>query len=161
MVAGYMRMIESEDEGGDAEIADVFKGFEDFVPALVAVLVGFIIVLIGYVMCILLRLLIMAIVPTATCSVAMGEKDGINALKQAWNAVKGNLQGAFLCMLVLGILGKLGLMPVLALATVYSGLLVALALSGRRLPTARYSHARLAVGRCYPAVFWLLRLYTL
>ena len=109
MMVGYMRMIKIQDEGGKAEIADVFKGFEDFVPSLLAVLVGSIIVSIGYLLCILPGLLIMAIVPTAAYLVAAGEKDGIHALKRAWNAVKDNLLGAFLCMLVLGIIGNLGL----------------------------------------------------
>ncbi len=109
MMVGYMRMIKNEAEGGKAEIADVFKGFEDFVPSLLAVLVGSIIVSIGYMLCILPGLLIMAIVPTAAYLVAMGEKDGIHALKRAWNAVKNNLLSAFLCMLVLGIIGNLGL----------------------------------------------------
>ena len=109
MVVGYMKMLKSEDEGRKPEIADVFKGFEDFVPALLAILVGSIIVSIGYLLCILPGLLLMAIVPTAAYLVACGEKDGINALKRAWTAVKGNLLGAFLCMLILGIIGNLGL----------------------------------------------------
>lgn len=109
MMVGYMRMVKIQDEGGKAEIADVFKGFEDFVPALVAVLVGSIIVSIGYLLCILPGLLLMAIVPTAAYLVATGEKDGIQALQRAWNTVKDNLLGAFLCMLVLGIIGNLGL----------------------------------------------------
>ena len=109
MMVGYMRMIKIQEEGGKAEIADVFKGFEDFVPALVAVLVGSIIVSIGFVLCILPGLLLMAIVPTAAYLVATGEKDGIQALQRAWKTVKDNLLGAFLCMLVLGIIGNLGL----------------------------------------------------
>ncbi|MBC7617775.1 MAG: hypothetical protein H7293_02065 [Candidatus Saccharibacteria bacterium] len=109
MMVGYMKMIKIEDEGGKAEIADVFKGFDDFVPALLAVLVGSIIVAIGYIFCILPGLLLMAIVPTAAYLVACGEKDGISALKRAWEAVKPNLLSAFFCMLVLGILGNLGL----------------------------------------------------
>lgn len=109
MMVGYMKMIKIEDEGGKAEIADVFKGFDDFLPALIAVLVGSIIVAIGYMFCILPGLLLMAIVPTAAYLVACGEKDGINALKRAWEAVKPNLLSAFFCMLVLGILGNLGL----------------------------------------------------
>lgn len=109
MLVGYMRMIKIEDEGGQIEIADVFKGFDNFVPALLAVLVGSIIVSIGYMFCVLPGLLLMAIVPTAAYLVATGEADGINALKRAWEAVKSNLVGAFLCMLVLGIIGNLGL----------------------------------------------------
>ncbi len=109
MVVGYMKMIKIEDEGGKPEIADVFKGFDNFVPALLAVLVGSIIVSIGYMLCVLPGMLLMAIIPTAAYLVACGENDGINALKRAWTAVKGNLLGAFFCMLILGIIGNLGL----------------------------------------------------
>ena len=109
MVVGYMKMIKIEDEGGKPEIADVFKGFDNFVPALLAVLVGSIIVSIGYMLCVLPGMLLMAIIPTAAYLVASGENDGINALKRAWEAVKGNLLGAFFCMLILGIIGNLGL----------------------------------------------------
>jgi hypothetical protein len=109
MMVGYMKMIKIEDEGGKPEIADVFKGFDDFVPALVSILVGSIIVGIGFLLCILPGLLLVAILPVAAYLVALGEKDGINALKRAWDAVKGNLLSAFFCMLVLGIIGQLGL----------------------------------------------------
>lgn len=109
MMVGYMRMIKTEDEGGKVEIADVFKGFDDFVPALLAVLVGSIIISIGFMLCVLPGMLLMAILPTAVYLVACGEKDGIAALKRAWEAVKANLLGAFLCMLVLGIVGHIGL----------------------------------------------------
>lgn len=108
MMVGYMRMIKREDEGVKAEIADVFKGFDDFVPALLAVLLSSIAVGIGFMFCILPGLLIMALVPVATYLVAVGEKDGINAIKRAWDAVKANLMGAFFCGLVLAIVGSLG-----------------------------------------------------
>jgi uncharacterized membrane protein len=52
----------------------------------------------------------MAMLPTAAYLVACGEKDGIAAIKRAWELVKGNLLGAFLCMLVLGIIGNLGVL---------------------------------------------------
>ena len=108
MMVGYMRLIKIEDEGGKAEIGDVFKGFDDFVPAMLAVLVGGIVVAIGFMLCIIPGLLIMALVPTAAYLVAVGEKDGINALKRAWQAVKENLIGSFLCALILSIIGLLG-----------------------------------------------------
>ena len=54
-------------------------------------------------------MLLMAIIPTAAFLVAHGETDGIAAVKRAWEAVRRNLLGAFLCMLVLGIVGNLGL----------------------------------------------------
>ena len=108
MFVGYMRMIKVEDEGGKAEIADVFKGFDDFVPALLAVLLSSIIVSVGFMFCILPGLLVMALVPTAAYLVAVGEKDGVNAIKRAFSAVKENLLGAFICSLILGIVGSLG-----------------------------------------------------
>ncbi len=108
MVVGYMRMIKREDEGNKVEIADVFKGFDDFVPALLAVLLSSIIVGIGFMLCFIPGLLIMALVPTAAYLVAVGEKDGINAIKRAFEAVKANLLSAFFCALVLGIVGSIG-----------------------------------------------------
>jgi hypothetical protein len=108
MVVGYMRMIKLEDEGGRAEIGDVFKGFDDFIPALLAVLVGSIVVAIGFMLCVIPGLLIIALVPTAAYLVATGEKDGINALSRAWAAVKENLVGSCLCALILGLVGSLG-----------------------------------------------------
>ncbi len=108
MMVGYMRMIQRADEGSKIEIADVFKGFDDFVPALLAVLISSIVVGIGFMLCVLPGLLISALVPTAAYLVAVGEKDGINAIKRAFDAVKANLMGAFFCSLLLGIIGSLG-----------------------------------------------------
>jgi len=108
MAVGYMRMIQKEDEGGKVEIADVFKGFDDFVPALLAVLLSSIAVSIGFMLCVLPGLLIMALVPTSAYLVAMGEKDGINAIRRAFAAIKENLLGTVICSLVLGIVGSLG-----------------------------------------------------
>lgn len=108
MMVGYMRMIKTEDEGGKAEIADVFKGFDDFVPALLAVLLSSIIVGIGFMLCVIPGLLVMALVPVAAYLVAVGETDGIKAISRAWDAVKANFLGAFFCGLVLGIVGSLG-----------------------------------------------------
>ena len=108
MVVGYMRLVRIEDEGGKASIDNVFKGFDDFVPALLAVLVGGIVVGIGFMLCVIPGLLILALVPTAAYLVAVGEKDGINALKRAWQAVKESLVGSCLCAVVLAIIGSLG-----------------------------------------------------
>jgi len=108
MMVGYMRLVRIEDEGGKPGIGDVFKGFDDFVPALLAVLVGGIIVGVGFVLCVIPGLLIMALVPTAAYLVAVGEKDGIEALKRAWQVVKENLVASCLCSLVLAIIGSLG-----------------------------------------------------
>ena len=86
MLVGYMRMVKVEDEGGTIEFTDVFKGFDDFVPALLAVLLSSIMVSIGFMLCFLPGLLIIGLVPTAAYLVAVGEKDGINAIKRAFAA---------------------------------------------------------------------------
>lgn len=108
MVVGYMRMVRIEDEGGTIEFTDVFKGFDDFVPALLAVLLSSILVSIGFMLCFLPGLLLIGLVPTAAYLVAVGEKDGINAIKRALVAVKDHLLGSVICALVLGIVGSLG-----------------------------------------------------
>jgi hypothetical protein len=108
MLVGYMRMVKVEDEGGTIEFTDVFKGFDDFVPALLAVLLSSIMVSIGFMLCFLPGLLIIGLVPTAAYLVAVGEKDGINAIKRAFAAMKAHLLGTVLCTLVLGIVGSLG-----------------------------------------------------
>ncbi len=108
MMVGYMRMVRKEEEGGKAEFVDVFRGFDDFVPALLAVLLSSIAVSVGFMLCFLPGLLIMALVPIAAYLVAEGEKDGINAIQRAFAVLKANLMGAFFCTLVLGIVGSLG-----------------------------------------------------
>ena len=108
MLVGYMRMVQKEEEGRPVEFTDVFKGFDDFVPALLAVLLSSIMVSIGFMLCFLPGLLIIGLVPTAAYLVAVGEKDGINAIKRAFAAVKDNLLGTVICSLVLAIVGSLG-----------------------------------------------------
>lgn len=108
MLVGYMRLVMIEEQAGKATIGDVFKGFDDFVPALLAVLVGGIVVAVGFMLCVIPGVLIMALVPTAAYLVAAGEKDGIKALTRAWEVVKENLLGSCLCALVLAIVGSLG-----------------------------------------------------
>ena len=108
MMVGYMRMLKVEEEGGTPQIGDIFKGFDDFVPALLAALLGSIAVSIGIFLCIIPGLLIMALIPVAVYLVAFGEKDGVNALKRAWVIVKENLVPSALCSLVLAIIGSLG-----------------------------------------------------
>lgn len=63
MIVGYMRLIKIQEDGGTPQIGDVFKGFDDFVPALLAGLVSGILVAIGFMLCILPGLLIMATCP--------------------------------------------------------------------------------------------------
>lgn len=108
MLVGYMRMVKAEDEGREIEFTDVFKGFDDLVPALLAVLLSGIIVSIGFMLCFVPGLLIIGLVPTAAYLVAVGEKDGIEAIKRAFAAIKEHLLGTILCSLVLAIIGSLG-----------------------------------------------------
>lgn len=109
LMVGYFRAMKKEEEGGKAEIGDLFKGFDDFVPALIAALLGGLAVFIGCMLCFIPGLLIMAIVPCAVYFIAiMGEKDGINALKRAWAVVVANLVMAAVAMFVLALVSSVG-----------------------------------------------------
>ena len=108
MVVGYLRMVQKEERGEAIDFTDVFKGFDDLVPALLAVLLSSLIVSVGFMLCFLPGLLVMGLVPTAAYLVAVGEKDGINAIRRAFEALKENLLGTVICSLVLSLVGSLG-----------------------------------------------------
>jgi uncharacterized membrane protein len=107
---GYMRMVKIDDEGGKAEIGDLFKGFDDLVPALVAGILSSVIVFAGTMLCIVPGILVAPIIPTSLYLVATGEKDGVNAVKRAWKAISKNLIESFACGLVLNVVGMVGFM---------------------------------------------------
>ena len=110
MVVGYMRMIAKEQRGEAAQIGDVFRGFDDFVPAFVAGLISLLVVSLGLMLCFIPGLLILALPSVALSLVAQGEKDGVAAFNQAWRIVTKNLGAAFWCALVLSIVGGLGML---------------------------------------------------
>ena len=110
MVVGYMRMVAKEQRGEAAQIGDVFRGFDDFVPAFVAGLISLLVVSLGLMLCLLPGLLILALPSVALSLVAQGEKDGVAAFNQAWRIVTQNLGAAFWCALVLSIVGGLGVL---------------------------------------------------
>ena len=110
MVVGYMRMIAKEQRGEAAQIGDVFRGFDDFVPAFVAGLISLLVVSLGLMLCFIPGLLILALPSVALSLVAQGEKDGVAAFNQAWRIVTQNLGAAFWCALVLSIVGGLGVL---------------------------------------------------
>lgn len=110
MVVGYMRMIAKEQRGEAAQIGDVFRGFDDFVPAFVAGLISLLVVSLGLMLCFIPGLLILALPSVALSLVAQGEKDGVAAFNQAWRIVTKNLGAAFWCALVLSVVGSLGLL---------------------------------------------------
>jgi len=107
---GYIRMVKIDDEGGKAEIGDLFKGFDDLVPALVAGILSCVIVFAGTLLCISPGILVSPIIPTSLYLVATGEKDGVNAVKRAWNAISKNLLESVACGLVLNVVGVIGFM---------------------------------------------------
>ncbi|MCK6490717.1 MAG: hypothetical protein L6R48_20900 [Planctomycetes bacterium] len=109
MMVGYFKALEKEDRGEMPEIGDVFKGFDDFVPALIAGVVGGLVVGIGFMLCLIPGILILPLFPLALYFVAKGEKDGINALKRAWPLVKASLVPAALAALVVGLVGYVGI----------------------------------------------------
>jgi uncharacterized membrane protein len=123
MLVGYMRMNAKEMAGEPVTVGDLFRGFDDFVPALLAVLLGSIAVAVGFLFCIIPGLLLTPIVAVAAWIVAEGEKDGIVALQRAWALLRQYFLPIFLCNLVLSIIGGLGVL------LCYVGLLLTLPIS--------------------------------
>lgn len=110
MLVGYLRMIAREDNGEKAQIGDVFRGFDNVVPALVAGLISFLVLSLGFALCFIPGLLILALPTVALYLVAQGESDGVAAFNRAWSVVTKNLGSAFWCALVLGIASSLGML---------------------------------------------------
>lgn len=110
MVVGYMRMIAKEQNGEQAQIGDVFRGFDDFMPAFVAGLISLLVLSLGFFLCFIPGLLILALPSVALYLVAQGERDGVAAFNQAWRIVTKNLGAAFWCALVLSSVGSLGML---------------------------------------------------
>ena len=110
MVVGYLRMIDKERHGEPTQIGDVFRGFDDFVPAFVAGLISSLVVSLGFMLCFIPGLLILALPTVALYRVAQGERDGVAAFNQAWRIVTKNLGAAFWCAFVLSIVGGLGVL---------------------------------------------------
>lgn len=108
MLVGYLRMIAREDRGETVQLTDVFRGFDDFVPAFVAGLISLLVVSAGFMLCFIPGLLIMALPTVSLYLVAQGEADGVAAFNRAWKVVTQNLGSAFWCALVLGLVGGLG-----------------------------------------------------
>lgn len=108
MLVGYLRMIARAERGETVQITDVFRGFDDFVPAFVAGLISLLVLSVGFMLCFIPGLLVMALPTVALFIVAQGERDGVAAFNRAWKVVTQNLGSAFWCALVLGIVGGVG-----------------------------------------------------
>lgn len=113
LMVGYMRMIDKAADGEKAQIGEVFKGFDYFIPALIAFLIGTTLMSIGYVLCVIPGLLLMALTPMALYLIAQGETDGVNAIKRGWAMLKPNIFGAFFCLIVLSLVSSLGMVACL------------------------------------------------
>ena len=109
LMVGYFRMAKIDDEGGKAQIGDLFKGFDDLVPGLVAGILSSVIVFVGTLLCIIPGALVSPIIPTSLYLVATGEKDGVKAVTRAWKAISKHLIESFACGLVLNIIGAVGM----------------------------------------------------
>lgn len=110
MLVGYIRMMAKEDRGESTQLGDLFRGFDDFVPAFVAGLISSLVLWVGFMLCVLPGLLIAALPMVALYLVATGEGDGVAAFSRAWQVVTKNLMASFVGMLVLGMVGALGLL---------------------------------------------------
>jgi hypothetical protein len=110
LMVGYMRMLMRQEQGEATSAGDVFKGFDDFVPGLIVGLLGSLIVSAGYAFCVIPGILLAPIMPFALYLVAAGEKDGVAALKRAFELVQANLVPAAVCSFVLSLVAGLGVL---------------------------------------------------
>lgn len=108
MWVGYMEMVKKHRAGEKPEIADVFAGFQKLVPALLAGILGMLLVMIGTILCVIPGLLAAPVMWAALYFVVNGEQDGVNAIKRGWATVKPQLVMAAVTLLVLCIVGSLG-----------------------------------------------------
>jgi uncharacterized membrane protein len=106
---GYMKLEDKIHSGESATFTDIFKGFDHFVPALVAFLISAVITGIGFLFCIIPGLVLMPLIPVSLYLVSQGENDGVQAVQRAWGYLKSNLLMAMITMIVLSALGSLGI----------------------------------------------------
>ena len=106
---GYMKLEDKFHAGQSATFTDIFKGFDHFVPALVAFLISAVITGIGFLFCIIPGLVLMPLIPVSLYLVSQGENDGVQAVQRAWGCLKSNWLMAMITMIVLSALGSLGI----------------------------------------------------
>jgi uncharacterized membrane protein len=110
LLVGYMHMLRNESMGQPAQAGDVLKGFNDFVPGLIVGLLGQLIVVTGYGLCVVPGLLLSPLMAYAVYFVAAGEKDGIAAIRHAFDVVQANLIPGAVCSFLIGCVACLGVL---------------------------------------------------
>ncbi|MBI4861381.1 MAG: hypothetical protein HY815_14150 [Candidatus Riflebacteria bacterium] len=96
---GYFMALKKEDSGKTPEVGDVFEGFNIFLPAFLAGLLGLLVVTVGICLCIIPGLLVAPIIPVSLYLIP---------LQTAWTGVQRNLMSAALANFVLGIVAGAG-----------------------------------------------------
>jgi len=110
LMVGYYKAMAKLDAGQNADLNDLFSGFDKFIPAFLAFLLTGVMITIGYFLCVIPGLIIAPLMPLSLCLVAKGEGDAIAAIKGGWNALQPNIIMATLAFIVLGIVGTLGVL---------------------------------------------------
>ncbi|MFZ2653828.1 MAG: hypothetical protein WAX69_02830 [Victivallales bacterium] len=108
-MVGYYKGIRKEYEGGHAEISDVFSAMSISVPCIINYFVANIIIVIGFICCIIPGILLSPLLNLTIFFLAKDEIDGIKAVKCAWEALKKS-PILILWNIVLGIFAALGLL---------------------------------------------------
>jgi len=108
LLAGFFRGVKREYEGGQAEISELFSGYSNPVPAVVACLISFFVIALGTLCCIIPGILLGLLVPLSLCHLADGETSGVEAFKKAFGTLRKE-PIIILWNIVLGIIGVLGL----------------------------------------------------
>ena len=139
---GFFKGVKHEYEGGTAEIGEIFSGIGNTIPAILNYLLANLVVLLGFIFCIIPGILLSPVMMLSMYHIASGESKGIDALKKSFKTLKA-APILIIWNLVLGLIAALG---VLACGI---GLLVTIPLSF----AAMYAVFRQAEGDPLPGTF--------
>ncbi|HBC87596.1 MAG TPA: hypothetical protein DCZ94_11620 [Lentisphaeria bacterium] len=105
---GYFKGLKKEYEGGTGEIGDVFSGFGIMVPSILNYAVANLVVVAGFICCIIPGILLSPIIMMTVFFLAKEKTDGLTAVKSSWGLLKKN-PIIILWYYILTIFGMLGL----------------------------------------------------
>lgn len=105
LMVGYIRALKKEDEGGVAEVGDLFAAFDTFLPSIILLLLMVVASFIPFG-----GLIASPIYFVGLYLVAQGEKDGVEAIKRAFALCQPVFVMAIVANLAFSLVGSLGIL---------------------------------------------------